>query len=209
MKDTNYTIQTSKDNYVTYTTSKNKRMNKVIIDGCNVAECEHLWRDNSVIDLHFCRINFDNNYFSNGIPCCDKCNKHPNCYYKQLKRLEKDFENLREAMHKDFCSHYVLGECSQEHHENCVGKKQCIHDLEQIISNLKAENEKLKAEVEDLNFYIDSYKQVWEVDKYRKALEEIRGIAKKGINSTDPYERMYGAVPFCKPILDKIGEVLK
>ena len=43
MKDTNYTIQTSKDNYVTYTTSRNKedfnRMNETIIDGVNVKEC--------------------------------------------------------------------------------------------------------------------------------------------------------------------------
>lgn len=68
--------------------------NKVIIDGVNVAGCEHLWKDNSVIDLNFCKINFDNNYFSNGIPCCDKCNKHPNCYFKQLQRAKAEKQDL-------------------------------------------------------------------------------------------------------------------
>lgn len=48
-----------------------------------------------------------------------------------------------------------------------------------VIQELINENEKLKAEVEDLNFYIDSYKQVWEVDKYRKAQEEIKKLLKK------------------------------
>lgn len=44
------------------------------------------------------------------------------------------------------------------------------------LQRLKAENEKLKKEVSDLNFYIDSYRQTWELDKYRKALEEVHNL---------------------------------
>lgn len=44
------------------------------------------------------------------------------------------------------------------------------------LQRAKAEIEELKKKIEDLNFYIDSYRQTWEVDKYRKALQEIREI---------------------------------
>jgi hypothetical protein len=47
------------------------------------------------------------------------------------------------------------------------------------LQRLKAENEKLKKEVSDLNFYIDSYKITWEIDKcnkYKHALEEIQNV---------------------------------
>ena len=38
---------------------------------------------------------------------------------------------------KTHCSHYVLSECSQKHHDNCVGTDKCIHDLELKIKQLK------------------------------------------------------------------------
>ena len=56
---------------------------------------------------------------------------------KQLQVKEQECEQLRETMHKDFCTHYVLGECSQKHHNNCVGRNQCIKDLEQKLEKIK------------------------------------------------------------------------
>lgn len=44
----------------------------------------------------------------------------------------------------NYCSHYVLGECSQDHHKNCVGMTRCIRELEEA-------NEKLKRKLETLN----------------------------------------------------------
>ena len=63
---------------------------------------------------------------------------------EKLLRKEQECEQLRKTMHKDFCSHYVLGECSQKHHNNCVGRNQCIKDLEQECEALKAELEQYK-----------------------------------------------------------------
>ena len=42
------------------------------------------------------------------------------------------------------CKHLVLDECSQEHHNNCVGLRQCILDMEKQNLALKEENEKLQ-----------------------------------------------------------------
>ena len=39
------------------------------------------------------------------------------------------------------CQHYVLSECSQYHHDNCVGETQCIYDLENKLSTLKTKLE--------------------------------------------------------------------
>ena len=47
-----------------------------------------------------------------------------------------------------------------------------------------------------------------ENERLKKALEKIRGIANKAINSNDCYERMYAGRMYCKPILTKINEVL-
>lgn len=98
------------------------------IDGVNVADCEHLWKDNSVIDLNFCRINFDNNYFSNGIPCCDKCNKHPDCYFKQLQRAKAKNEKLKAE--KD------------EYYQNNLTYERQISELIQVLEYIRDLNNK-------------------------------------------------------------------
>lgn len=52
MKDTNYTLQTSKDNYVTYTTSKNKEDfgMKYIVNNCdNYTNFDENWTCRSTI----------------------------------------------------------------------------------------------------------------------------------------------------------------
>ncbi len=65
------------------------------------------------------------------------------------------------------CSHYVLGECSQEHHNNCVGTDQCIKDLEQQLQRLQAENEELKK----ANIHIDTNRKC-KADKLKR-IEEL------------------------------------
>ena len=120
---------------------------EIIIDGVNVAGCSELYQVGEMLCV------------DDGIeePCHNR-----DCYYKQLQRLKQENEKLREAMHKDFCSHYVLGECSKKHHNNCVGRNQCIKDLEDSMS-----------------LFINSHKT--EQDRRRnfeQALEEIRECAK-------------------------------
>ena len=47
-----------------------------------------------------------------------------------------------------------------------------------------------------------------EQEEFRIALEEIREIAEKAVNSNDCYVYMYAGKMYCKPILNKINEVL-
>ena len=83
------------------------------------------------------------------------------------------------------CKHYVLGECSQKHHDNCKGMMNCINDLEN-------ENEQLKEKFKQVTILLpkeidDMEKLVWTLNfdtlvadlaKYKTALEEIKGTIK-------------------------------
>ena len=141
---------------------------QIIIDGVDVSGCVRLQDDNISCELG------------------GKCQGWDNCYYKQLRRKEqecaewkhqaelgcettnrltkeleekeKEIEDMRETMHKDICFHYVLGECSQKHHNNCVGRNQCIKDLEQRL-------EKIKQYVEDNEWCIldGTYKELLQI----------------------------------------------
>ena len=66
---------------------------------------------------------------------------------------------------KTHCSHYVLGECSQKHHDNCVGTDKCIQDLELKIKQLK-EALKLEQQLSENT-----------IVKYRQALRDIMQIS--------------------------------
>ena len=147
--------------------------------------------------------------------CGGKCDDISGCYFKQLQRLKKEYNNLREAMHKDFCSHYVLGECSQEHHVNCVGRNQCIKDLEKENEGLKSlldfetqksetyqqENEELKDKVERLDKMTGIFSARL-AKKYEQSLEEIKEIAEENKDTAQ-----YSGI--CRSILTKIDEVMR
>ena len=66
---------------------------------------------------------------------------------------------------KTHCSHYVLSECSQKHHDNCVGTDKCIQDLELKIKQLK-EALKLEQQLSENT-----------IVKYRQALRDIMQIS--------------------------------
>ena len=102
---------------------------------------------------------------------------------------EQECEELRDVMHKDFCTHYVLGECSQEHHNNCVGRNQCIKDLEQ-------ENKELKV-----------YKSITPLKTKMlvKALSEIKQLLEDALNtdktSTEQsFDNIHKAIKLCEVI---------
>lgn len=108
----------------------------------------------------------------------------------------------------------------------CESCKQ-VADLEQENEELKAENERLKREYDildgiidvnnakigqlekenkELKFYIDSYAQVWEVDKYKQCLQEIKEIAKILFAKISLFE-MKDIARYIQQILQKISEV--
>lgn len=150
------------------------------IDGCNVAECrffieeyiEDFPDDNGVRIERFCAIEQK------------QCHDKVNCYFKQLQRLKAELEMSKqyaELLKANRCQHHVLNECSQEHHDNCVGKKQCILDLEQIISNLIAENDTLHITIEKLKGDLSQAETslfVWkaENEKLKKELDDYKRV---------------------------------
>lgn len=160
---------------------------QIIIDDVDVSKCIYFQQED---DGYTCGAEECNG----AIVACRACD---NCYYKQLKRKEQECEELRETIKKGRCPHYVLGECSQKHHNNCVGRNQCIKDLEQ-------ENEKLKV-----------WKSITPLKTKMlvKALTEIKDIVEtcnSGINCSEcPYTKECKtdteaeALGVCKLILQK------
>ena len=181
--------------------------------------------------------------YCEGIDClwCDE--KEP-CIYRianeleqQLKRKEQECEELRGVICKDICSHYVLGECSQKHHNNCVGRNQCIKDLEQECENNKTayqmeldiynqecfnlqeelketleQLDQLKAENEGLkNFHINLVGvkecEIKELIKYKQALTEIKDIVEFGFRPYKVCGEYNNCCDVLNEILQKISEV--
>ena len=93
---------------------------------------------------------------------------------EELKAKKQECENLREAMRKNRCTHYVLGECSQNHHNNCVGKKQCIKDLERECEKLKEEKQGLIKDWEEKKNL--AYEIACKNEKLKQTLKEIKEI---------------------------------
>lgn len=98
---------------------------------------------------------------------------------KLLQRKEKECEELRGVIRKNICSHYVLGECSQNHHDNCVGRNQCIKDLEQEYEELKKQLESTKGLVTIGN------KQLAEALKKNEELEKLYKANKNCFEKTE------------------------
>lgn len=77
---------------------------------------------------------------------------------------KNDLENVIEEMADVLV---VLSECSQYHHDNCVGEDQCIEDLELQIENMRDKLTKI--------YKIVSYKLALNYDVTGK-LQEIKDI---------------------------------
>jgi hypothetical protein len=156
---------------------------EIIIDGVNVAGCG-AYKDKHCKDktsIMFCDTNL--------------CSNYPNCYYKQLKRLEqKNFEleeSLKVFNKPDVKKVLTLYNCGE------------IARLEQENERLKEEKEKYKpfyelgAKCTQLNEVADSLNNL--NSKYKSALEEIKDL----LSRDKYYEGIY------KDVLNKINEVLQ
>ena len=138
-------------------------------------------------------------------------------YIQNLSKPE--FERLIKGIR---CQHLVLDECSQSHHDNCHGVQQCILDLEAELKPLTdeyfnglttveiaelakksirliAENRELEKENTELK-----EKENFQINHYRKALEEIEEIIKYRCDDCGNYRC---EICYLKDILDIISEV--
>lgn len=156
-------------------------MDKVIIDRIDVSECS-MKCENGDCALYYAELNNDNNELIYGFNCSD----NENCYYKQLKRLQAEYDDL---------------------HLTYAGCKTANTGLQELNEKLQAENERLK---NDLNEAYEHYnfKRIHnevinaENFKYKQALQEIREIANIIYNTNCNY------IAESHKIIDKINEVI-
>lgn len=119
--------------------------NEVIIDGCNVAECEHfqlLYNSSDEVELYWCNKN---------VECKDICD----CDFKQLQRLKEEL-TVQKAVAKGFSgglaqTEKLLEKAKAENEELRLR----VREIGEKMSFLNAD-------------------RVSEIFKYKKALEEIR-----------------------------------
>ena len=160
---------------------------EIIIDGVNVAGCKFLeeavrYNNKAVCsctDVRDC----EGDLF---IECCGE---KPNCYYKQLKRLEQENKELKEK----------IIELSEEKGHLIVENntlKESNQSLSMLGTDLVSANETVRKEF----FRADKNKDMWreKAEKYRSALEEIKAM----INHPDHRGLL-------NKIEDRINEVIK
>ena len=115
-------------------------IDKQIIDGVDVSGCEYCLK----MLEHRCTIQHDTNKYL--------CEENPNCYYKQLKRYENEYEG--------FAVKYTDME---------IALKRKTEELEQYKKSKQASYEATQKQCNDLT---------WENRKLKKECEEL----KKGLN---------------------------
>lgn len=146
-------------------------MSEVIIDGVNVAECQYYFYEDTE-KAHTCRliqVDDDLHYI---------CKDNPNCYFKQLKRLE--------AKHGETVLKMAEAEVEIEklQAENEKLRDKAYKDAD-MIYRLTEENREYDI---DLSIEKEAHKSTIErLDKYHKALEDIREILCYGRTFYDGY----------------------
>lgn len=156
---------------------------EIIIDGCNVAECEYLQEDYTRYDLcgneheehNKCEI------MTAYEDLINECQDNHNCYFKQLQRLKKELE-IKEKQSE----HFMIGSG-------------------EVLDKLKKENEELKKRCEELDKMTGIFSARL-ADKYKQALEEIKSLAELEVMFGENSKAFYPAN--IQRILDVINEVL-
>lgn len=202
---------------------------QIIIDGVDVSQCEFYIYYSSDRYPHRCGIHRD----MFGMPaCCDVADCCKNCYFKQLQ--EEKFENLNNRQMVKSAENLIyenselyknLKEREQECEKLTNKNNLLTAELNQIklllegkntqynvkveeCEELKKENQELRNSLSDsLMFRFTS--QDKEVDRYRKALEEIEKICLEDTRTfADGTQVRYDSLDEILDIINKVkGEV--
>ena len=191
-------------------------MSETIINGIDVSECEKL---GETIDGFTCglgkRIRFANEIITKHNLCKD----NPDCYFKQLKRLQEENKRLQMLSCANCGEKYLSPDGAELYEKNVqlkqeldikekmldkfmIGSGETLEKLQKENEWLKKENEQLKKpclvmpKVNQLAVPIEKYEKLY------KALEEIREIAKYSVMHNSELNANY------QIILQKIDEVL-
>lgn len=155
----------------------------IIIDGCNVLECEFYQIEANELYPKAQYCGSMRNTF---------CANEPNCYFKQLQRAKAENEKLHITIEKLKGDLYIT--------------EDSLRDYQEHYNKLQAENEKLKDKAYkdadmiyrlteenreydiDLSIEKEAHKSnIERLDKYHKALEDIREILCYGRTFYDGY----------------------
>lgn len=163
---------------------------EIIIDGVDVAGCGYLECDTKCMIYGY--------GLSGEDTFCRECNGNPNCYYKQLKRLEQKNEMIINEYNK--LQAEIIGD--MEFKEIMLTG---ITPLK-VLQNLKERNRELQSFYdvhESFKTDFDTNRKL--LDNYRSALEEINLILDELKQQYD-YITDYSEI---KEIQDRINEVLQ
>lgn len=151
---------------------------QIIINDVDVAGCKYFNRFRNICH--------------NKNLCCD-CGKHPNCYYKQLKRKEQECEALQ-------MSDNEAGEIVAELKAECKELKEKVKELHQGWIDCDKERNLQEANSEFRQRVINRYKQT--LTRIKEIAEEnIRISESEGLNGV--YRR-----GLAEQVIQKISEVL-
>ena len=133
---------------------------EIIIDGINVAGCCYYESKNDT--GRWC----DSTCTRDRAPVF-RCDKMPNCHYKQRKRLEQENEQLKEEnerLKKDFSSY-------EDDIEDWVSDNSILYQYDDRTPDT----------LEELQACMESTHEQWQ--KYKQALEEIKSICQDENNT--------------------------
>ena len=182
---------------------------QIIIDGVDVSGCAYI------------------TYRYSGKPICNEsgmyCGGYDICYYKQLKRKEQEYEELKKELQKNFkekdtlhliidrlleASGYDTNTASAEDFEDVY---EHMRYEQQQLDQLKAENEQLKEKYKELGQCAKQLKDYFEQEKeslsnrflkLKQTLTEIKEIAE-----AESYLSPQSTRLLVHKILQKISEV--
>ena len=175
-------------------------MNKTIINGIDVSECKFYEEMRKLpdnlnggyyIEHYYCGLQGDNYCI---------CNKNPNCYFKQFKRLQEENEELKEENSHKSCLIWYIFNCSK-----VETIQRLLYEYYECINDDRYNKKRVKKFWDDV-FHLRPRRKY--KSKYKQALEEIREIVKeeqtdiKTVYTKRTYERL-------NKIKNKINEVLK
>ena len=162
---------------------------QIIIDEVNVAGCVHFWNIGDAEGLKICKINFENYYYSNGTPYGERCKKHPNCYFKQLRRKEQECK--KQSWELGNLSYKIKNQRKEinERLKQLDKAEQDYIDLlrgsRETVKRLFTDNEKLKEKYKWYEHYKESAllnkdlcnKKSDVIEHYMQVLKQIKSIA--------------------------------
>lgn len=117
---------------------------EIIIDGINVAGCYWKCKDGDCA-MYYADLSADNNELEFGFNCED----NPDCYYKQLKRLEQENKELRQQYNCYACDTCQGKEDYRNMKRHCENAIKTVHAYRSALEEIKEFAEPIYEQIPD------------------------------------------------------------